>query len=533
MQQQGVPEGTPTFKLVLVGDGGNKNDGHLDADIGMKLMKKMGFKEGQGLGARASGRTEPIAVHRRPEKVGLGADSIDMPSLIDKKGKKKKGKATDDPFHVTEHNFKHKKGSKIKGQAKPSVPLKAFDAAQNQQASQEFREMAAKSDAELFELIRPLEVPGRHLHMSPDDLQAPLFAGNPKWIRLVEDMNVAVSVKLAALQAQKRKLLAERDAFQKQLLSITPAHEMTVEQLLILARDNEPEFSSKMQQMPLDSPTLTALLSLIPDQMARRDLFETILLPRLLSGYWGGEREIPVDILTHDTQATDGNESMTITNNGIALDFERVILCLKAWKLPPRLLGHFSDFLSIPDGDLEAFLPLFGEDCQNTVLSRYCEHLSKEHLLRQDSLSLDFLVTKMKACKAKLSESHFRHALQKVFQPALTSVLSESMHIDPHGQADLSSLEAVLALRKVIHVPFILRQSLYPKLLHSTRKWLAELQDQQSAEDDFNHYSAMAAWYEAWKSILSNNLEGDMSWKEEALRPILVLIAQHLDSINK
>jgi len=45
--------------------------------IGSKLLMKMGYKPGQGLGADGSGIVEPIDVKLRPQKMGLGHGGFD------------------------------------------------------------------------------------------------------------------------------------------------------------------------------------------------------------------------------------------------------------------------------------------------------------------------------------------------------------------------------------------------------------------------------------------------------------------------
>jgi len=42
-------------------------------NVGSKLLKMMGWKEGEGLGRNSSGMTAPIEVELRSERAGLGA----------------------------------------------------------------------------------------------------------------------------------------------------------------------------------------------------------------------------------------------------------------------------------------------------------------------------------------------------------------------------------------------------------------------------------------------------------------------------
>ena len=44
--------------------------------VGSRLMARMGWMEGMGLGAQKHGRAEPVQALRRPKNVGLGAGQI-------------------------------------------------------------------------------------------------------------------------------------------------------------------------------------------------------------------------------------------------------------------------------------------------------------------------------------------------------------------------------------------------------------------------------------------------------------------------
>ncbi|XP_075500244.1 uncharacterized protein LOC142538834 [Primulina tabacum] len=45
------------------------------ANIGFRLLKKHGWKEGTGLGISEQGRLEPIQAYVKKNKLGLGADN--------------------------------------------------------------------------------------------------------------------------------------------------------------------------------------------------------------------------------------------------------------------------------------------------------------------------------------------------------------------------------------------------------------------------------------------------------------------------
>jgi hypothetical protein len=46
-----------------------------ESNVGFKLMKGMGWKEGEGLGRDSDGITAPIGVEMRAERAGLGLPS--------------------------------------------------------------------------------------------------------------------------------------------------------------------------------------------------------------------------------------------------------------------------------------------------------------------------------------------------------------------------------------------------------------------------------------------------------------------------
>ncbi|GFS41686.1 D111/G-patch domain-containing protein [Actinidia rufa] len=83
--------------------------------FGSKMMAKMGFVEGGGLGKDGQGRAEPIEAIQRPKSLGLGAESSGTSSTLLKTETKKFGKNEPKGFASFE---KHTKGFGSKMMAK-------------------------------------------------------------------------------------------------------------------------------------------------------------------------------------------------------------------------------------------------------------------------------------------------------------------------------------------------------------------------------------------------------------------------------
>ena len=50
-------------------------------NLGFKLMEKMGYKPGQGLGKKGEGRAEPVPIEVKPNRFGFGKESSDKEKL--------------------------------------------------------------------------------------------------------------------------------------------------------------------------------------------------------------------------------------------------------------------------------------------------------------------------------------------------------------------------------------------------------------------------------------------------------------------
>ena len=50
------------------------NEGLGDDNVGFNMLRKMGWSEGNGLGAEGEGRVDPVDVQKRRGRLGIGAD---------------------------------------------------------------------------------------------------------------------------------------------------------------------------------------------------------------------------------------------------------------------------------------------------------------------------------------------------------------------------------------------------------------------------------------------------------------------------
>ncbi|KMZ74200.1 G-patch domain containing protein, expressed [Zostera marina] len=57
-------------------EGGMSSSAIDSSNVGFKMLKKCGWREGTGLGISGQGRLEPVEAHVKNNKTGLGADKI-------------------------------------------------------------------------------------------------------------------------------------------------------------------------------------------------------------------------------------------------------------------------------------------------------------------------------------------------------------------------------------------------------------------------------------------------------------------------
>jgi len=59
--------------LNKLSEGNFTSTNKVKSEFGEKMLKRMGWKEGQGLGKKNQGNAEPVQVRKRKDNLGLGA----------------------------------------------------------------------------------------------------------------------------------------------------------------------------------------------------------------------------------------------------------------------------------------------------------------------------------------------------------------------------------------------------------------------------------------------------------------------------
>ena len=60
--------------LAKLSERSSVSSGKVNSAFGEKMLKKMGWTDGEGLGKEMQGDVEPLQVRKRKENLGLGAD---------------------------------------------------------------------------------------------------------------------------------------------------------------------------------------------------------------------------------------------------------------------------------------------------------------------------------------------------------------------------------------------------------------------------------------------------------------------------
>lgn len=108
--------------------------------IGSKLLMKMGYKPGQGLGANGSGIVEPIDVKLRPQKMGLGHGGFDERTQAVKKEMDVKMEEDEEEFAAT---------SKAKSSKRAAIVYKTADEVIREQEAFKIIDMTGREVKEM------------------------------------------------------------------------------------------------------------------------------------------------------------------------------------------------------------------------------------------------------------------------------------------------------------------------------------------------------------------------------------------------
>jgi tuftelin-interacting protein 11 len=180
-----------------------------------RMMAKMGYKEGQGLGKEGQGRSGVIEVQLRPQGVGLGA--VKEKSKQEKEEEKRQAKLRGEVYEDSEEERKKKKKGK-----KPGASAKGSGASTPRRAAKpKYRTVAEVERAapglkipEAFAPILDMTGPGQKLLTTTSGLLTPVAGAAPETVEQAESKKLARRAQsdLSAF-VEEWKNLQERKAY--------------------------------------------------------------------------------------------------------------------------------------------------------------------------------------------------------------------------------------------------------------------------------------------------------------------------------
>ena len=196
------------------GKGGHAGKAVNAGSFAARMMAKMGYKEGQGLGKEGQGRSGVIEVQLRPQGVGLGA--VKEKSKQEKEEEKRQARLKGEVYEDSDEERKKKKAKKPGASAKgsgASTPRRA--------AKPKYRTVAEVERAapglqipEAFAPILDMTGPGQKLLTTTSGLLTPVAGAAPETIEQAESKKLARRAQsdLSAF-VEEWKNLQERKAY--------------------------------------------------------------------------------------------------------------------------------------------------------------------------------------------------------------------------------------------------------------------------------------------------------------------------------
>lgn len=447
--------------------------------IGMKLLMKMGYKPGEGLGASGEGRIEPIAVAVRKDKAGIGADTHDLLQPGKAGFDKAKEGATQDSSEEEYMSFVEER-------------------------QREWRKVSPQ-----FEVIRQQEQLGKVNIIDMTGQKKP-FSG--RFADLRQRLQQAEQKQeQQAISEQQRKALLDMQVIraEQSFISIEGqlrAARARLDALLVPTR-------SSLMLLPMDAQ-LAILARRIAsfDSIEPEDVKGLECCERLLRFFWIPRfREAMLADFASDRWPSELLKWLSV--------------------LPPDLLRALFQTVVAPrlreqPELIRPWLPIvFHIDDTVSVLA-YRRYLAR--MLSRWQPPDAPPVNLLKEARQCLPDDHFTLLLRQSIIPTLRHFLDASFTVDARAQ-DLSVLNAVLPWRRQVDLTLLISSCVVTKLHRYLQHWLTAQPSLTHATTDNSTgmaYEQIGQWYRGWRILLGDFFE------EPAWRPLLDSINEHLNKAH-
>lgn len=499
--------------------------------IGMKLLLKMGYKPGEGLGKDAAGRSEPIQVKLRPRGVGIGFAPEDEQDATEETA------IADTEQRLDQRQKQKQRPSRDALEMSPTVrsPTLHIDVSEPANVSVSIQDMRGPVAAiPLKELLHNLTLLRR---TTQEQMQQTRLA------RQQAERSLARNAEETEREEARLAVLRQRRELRQQLRAFVNKHRVMVggrmddlEQWGELGDDCrelsgvagrsgeadlvrqvvvsvvEPCFHQTLAACEVDAPELLQLTAVLRDALCDGEMLEGVYEQLMYGGWWMRHRAL-FSFHVHDT---DG--------------WLASLALIRLWTplLPAPLLLHFlvhqvivprlhslvtassSGTVAATEEQVARVLLGYGLFCRQDIrMSKevfeavlggefrawIARRIAHAPLAQLPELRVE-LETQWPQVLRRREMAQLR---DKALLPRLTRILDRDLRINPRDQ-DIEPLLTVLSFTSLIdeeRMAGLLADHLLPKLVECVRRWLADPQVD---------YEEVGAWYEAWKSILPANL---------------------------
>jgi len=447
-----------------------------EENVGMKLLKQMGYKPGTGLGSREQGRIDPVSITLRPKNTGLGfireEKKHDRAGKKEKKRSKKKRPSQDDLSELSSSasnasidslDEKEEQKDDFSAIIIDSPLLKSQIMSKTKESNNELEEMELKRLQHIESVIIKLE----------KSLGLDEIIEHSLVLRQLDPL-LSDRVILSLLRPIFKGIFTNWNPTSKESLSILPSFFFKIKEL------NGNQF-----------------INLHEDEDFTMTISET-----LLNEFWW---PLILNFLDSISLLKDVDSLIKLLEAWLPVigDYFKTLILDKIVDKATILLENLDN--EHVDPSISWIVPLLPFIHSSKIIWKSIRHALQD-ILRIKEIPQDdkFIIDLLKRWKPVMPSIEFDILCIKSIMDKLISYQNQNLIIDPSHQ-EMTAYKILLTyervLNKIISVQCF-KKILFPKLREAQLKWL---------KSESVDYEQVFHWYEAWKSIIPLDLRDDLT----------------------